>query len=191
MSVSIRNTMSMAGVNASDNRSITVDNEIKASETIAAGKSGTAGAAGVMTLGTSHGFTDADVVAVIWATGFRYNCTISSYDGTTVTVSSGAGDSLPTSGAVVVSKQQEIDLAFDGDQLQALSIGADIGIVATLEDGSTVHVAKQIEAAGAYQWDSGNGETNPVAGDSVTKAHVYAASTTAGTATILAAYDND
>lgn len=190
--ISIRNSMIGGGTTANNTRSITIDNVIQASETIAAGKAGTAGAAGVMTLGSSHGFTDADTVSVYWSTGFRYGCAVSSYDGTTITVNgaTGAGDSLPTSGAVVCAKAVEVDIAFSGSALAALSAGADIACGITLEDAGGVELAKNIAVNGAYQWDSGNGEANPVTGDSIVKANVYNKSATAGTVTILVGYDN-
>jgi hypothetical protein len=105
-----------------------VDNVLKLNGVIPAGVAGTAGAAGVMTLGSSHGFTDADVVMCTWATGRRYACTISAYDGTTVTLATGTGDELPTSGAVVVSKLLEIDLAV---------LGTNVGFIMLKSDGDT------------------------------------------------------
>lgn len=189
--ISIRNSIIAAGETVQDNTSVEVDNVINASETVTAGVAGTAGEGGVMTLSSGHGITDADTVAVIWATGYRHGCTVSSYDSASVTLTGGAGDTLPTSGAVVVSKQIEIDLAFSGSQMKALSIGADIGLIATLEDAGGVELAKQIAAGRAYQWDSDNGESNPVAEDSIILAHVYAQSATAGTAKIIVGYDND
>lgn len=189
--LSIRNSMIGGGVTANDTRSITADNVIQASESIAAGKAGTAGLAGVMTMG-SHDFTDSDIVSVYWSTGFRYGCAVSSYDGTTITVNgaTGAGDTLPTAGSVVVAKAVEIDLAFSGSASVAISIGADIICGATLEDAGGVELAKNIAANGAYQWDSGNGESNPVTGDAIIKSNIYNKSTTAGTAVLLVGYNN-
>jgi len=189
--ISIRNSIIAGGETAQDNKTITVDNIINASESIVAGDAGTAGESGVMTLASGHGITSADTVAVIWSSGFRYGCTVSSYDSTSVTLTGGAGDTLPTSGAVVVSVQQEIDLAFSGTQMKALSIGADIGIIATLEDSGGVKLAKQITSGEAYQWNESNGEVNPVTGDDIVKAHIYAQSTIEGTAKIIVGYDND
>jgi hypothetical protein len=189
--VSIRNSMSLAGTTAQDNKTLEVDNIISATEDIVAGDSGTAGESGVMTLSSGHGITDANTVAVIWALGYRYGCTVDSYGDTSVTLSGGAGDTLPTSGAVVVSVQSEIDLAFAGAQLQALSMGGDIALIIALEDVGGVELVKAIDANAAYQWNSENGETNPVDADNIIKATAYAQSTTAGTATVLAAYNND
>lgn len=186
--ISIRNSMIGGGVTVNNSRSITVDNIINASEAIAAGKAGTAGAAGVMTSAT-HGFTT-EVLSVYWATGYRYGCAISVYDTNTVTLTGGSGDTLPTSGAIVLAAAVEIDLAFTGANATAISLGADILCGITLEDAEGVELATNITANGAYQWDSGNGETNPVTGDLITKANVYNKAVTAGTATVLVGYNN-
>ena len=186
--ISIRNSMIGGGVTANSNRSITVDNIINASEAVAAGKAGTAGEAGVMT-SASHGFTS-ETISVYWATGYRYGCTIDSYDTNTVTLSGGTGDALPTSDAVVLAAPVEIDLAFTGANMTALSMGADILCGINLEDAGGVELAKNIAANGAYQYDSGCGESNPVTGDEIIKANVWNKSTTAGTAVVMVGYDN-
>lgn len=189
--ISVRNSIIAAGETFQDNKSLEVDNIINASESIVAGDAGTAGAAGVMTLASGHGITDADTVAVIWAAGYRYGCTVSSYDSTSVTLTGGAGDTLPTSGAVVVAVQQEIDLAFSGTELKALSISSDCDVIATLEDAGGVELVKSISADSAYQWNYQNGEANPVTGDDIVKAHIYAKTANSGTAKILVGYDNN
>ena len=189
--VSIRNSMSLGGETAQDNKTIEVDNVISASGAVVAGDAGTAGEAGVITLSSGHGITDADTVAVIWATGYRYGCTVSSYGATSVTLTGGAGDALPTSGAVVVSVQSEIDLAFSGTQLQALSIGGDIAMIIVLEDDDGVELVKATAANAPYQWNSENGEANPITGDAIIAVHAYAQGTTAGTTKALVAYNND
>ncbi len=189
--ITVRNSMIGGGVTVQDNRSITADNVIVASETLPVGQAGTAGADGVMTLGT-HAFTDASVVAVTWATGCRYGCACSAYDATTLTVNgaTGAGDALPTSGAVVVGLQTEIDLAFVATNMVALSVGCDQTAKVTLNDAGGIELAVDVAANGAYAWDSGNGVTNPITGDSIITAECYPKSVTAGTIQILVAYDN-
>lgn len=189
--ISIRNSILGGGLVLEDNKSLDVDNIITATESIQAGVAGTAGSAGAMTLAEGHGITDSDIVAVTWATGKRYGCTVSNSGATSITVSSGTGDTLPTSGAVVISKKTEIDLAFSGTNLSALSMGADIATMITLEDAGGVELYKAISANEAYQWNANNGETNPVTGDSIIRANVYNQGTSAGTAKILAAYNND
>ncbi|MDD5729453.1 MAG: hypothetical protein PHV59_12915, partial [Victivallales bacterium] len=179
------------GITASNTREITADNLLNASESIPVGIAATAGAAGVMTMPTGHGLQNGDKVAVSGAFGVYYNGEVSEAGANAITVSGGAGDALPVSGDVVVAKQVEIDLAFDGTQLAALSLGGDISLAITLETSATVALAKSTIGNGAYQWDSGNGETNPITGDDIVKAHVYNRGIVAGTATIMVGYDND
>jgi hypothetical protein len=189
--IAIRNSMIGGGITVNDTRNITMDNIITAQEILSAGVPGVAGLAGAMTgLPTGHGLTDADIVCVTWATGYRYNCTLSSTGANATTVADGAGDTLPTSGATVLAKQVEIDLAFAGSALAVLSISADQAAVVTLEDAGGVELVKPIAANGAYQWDSGNGESNPMTGDDIIKAHCYSKTATAGNVAILVGYNN-
>lgn len=188
---SIRNSFIGGGITAINNREITVDNLINATEAIPVGVAATAGSAGVMAMPTGHGFTDGQVVCVSGTFGAYYNGIVSSAGANAITVASGAGDALPTSGAVVVSLQVEIDLGVLGTNVGALSIGGDIALCITLEAAAAVSLAKSTAANGAYQWDSGNGETNPITGDAIVKAHCYNRGIVAGTATIMVGYDND
>ncbi len=168
-----------------------VDNVLKLNGVIPAGVAGTAGAAGVMTLGSSHGFTDADVVMCTWATGRRYACTISAYDGTTVTLATGTGDELPTSGDVVVSKLLEIDAAVLGTNVNFIMLKSDVAATFTLEDAGGIELARNVAAGAAYIWAESSGDTNPITGDSITKCHVWNETAVAGSATGLIGYDND
>ncbi|MFA6451717.1 MAG: hypothetical protein WCX65_19755, partial [bacterium] len=186
-----RNSFIGGGIQAINNRDITVDNLINATESIPVGIAATAGAAGVMTMPTGHGFTDGQVVCVSGTFGAYYNGTVSESGANLITVSGGAGDALPVSGAVVVSLQVEIDLGVLGTNVAALSMGADIALLTTLEAAASVCLAKSTIANGAYQWDSGNGETNPITGDAIVKAHCYNLGIVAGTATIMVGYNND
>ena len=188
----IKNQISGAGITIDDQRTITADNVLNAGETslIPAGIAGTAGSAGVMTVATGHGLQNSDVVAVSGAFGVYYNATISQAGTNVVTVSGGAGDALPTSGAVVISKKTPIDFSVTGANLQLISIGADTSIIATLEDADSVNLVVTAQSGGAYTRDAGNGATNPLAGDSVTVCNVYNASMIAGLVKIIIAYNN-
>jgi hypothetical protein len=191
MNISIRNSFIGGGLSLENNRDIEADNIITASESIPAGIEATAAAAGEMVMPTGHGLVNGDVVCVSGAFGAYYNGVVSLAGANTITVTGGAGDALPVSGDVIVSIQVEIDLAFSGTQLAALSVGGDIPLEITLETSGAVALAKSTEAGGAYQWDSGNGEANSVTGDAIIKAHVYNRGIESGTATIMAGYDND
>lgn len=180
----------IAGTTYSYSNTISVDNVLTGTGAVVAGEAGIAGADGIMTMGT-HGFTDADIVCVTWAAGRRYNCAISTYDGTTITVTSGAGDTLPTEGAVVVSKQKEIDIAVDGSDAQFVMVASSAAATVTLETSGAVELVKDLVANEAFVWTNGVDGTNPITGDSITKAHCYASAATAGTITINIGYNND
>ena len=195
LTIGIQNSMVVSGIVINDVRSVAADNMINATEDIPVGIAGTAGAAGAMTVAAGHGYTTGtEVVCVSWldagAVKYRYGCTITVSPETVITCAGGTGDTLPTSGAVVICKKTEINLAFLGTDLKALSIGADIALVATVEDAGGVELAVSTSAKGAYSWDSGNGAPNPVTGDSIILANVYNRGITAGTVGIIAAYDN-
>lgn len=176
--------------NISATLSETVDNVLKGTGTISAGIAGTAGEAGVMTLATGHGLTLSDVVMCKWSTGRRYNCTISLVNGDAVTLATGAGDTLPTAGAVVVSKQLEIDAAVTGANVEFIMLQTDVAATFTLEDAGGVELARNIAAGAFYLWTYSSGDTNPITGDDIIKCHVYNAGTTAGNAVIIIGYIN-
>ena len=190
--ISINNGMTGAGVVSQDIRNITVDNILNISESIAAGQSGTINGSYVVTLASGHGILDTDTVGVYWDGGYRYGVDVTAVDTTTITLDNTTGDgtALPVTGTVYISIVTELDLAFSGNAMAAFSLGGNIGLFFTIEDGASVHAARETAASASYQWDSGNAETNPVAGDSVTKINVYNQSTTAGTITGLIGYDN-
>ena len=189
-SFSIRNSFIGGGVKVDHVRTIPADNLIYATEDIPAGVAGTAGNAGVMTLAEGHGFVDNDVVCVSGTFGSYYNGVVSSAGATSITVSSGAGDSLPTAGAVVICKKTELDIVFSGSDAVVIFLGGPVALTSTLEDAGGVELVRETSAGGAYQWDLDNGDANPVTGDSIIKAHVYNRGTVASTVSIMVGYNN-
>jgi hypothetical protein len=187
----IKKSIGGGGITVTDNRDVTADNIIIGSEPIPAGVAGTGAAASAITMPTGHGFTDGQVVCVSGTFGAYYNGTISLSGQNTITVTGGAGDTLPTSGAVVVSLQVEIDMGFLGTNMAVISVGGDIALETTLETSGAVQLVKATAANASYQWDSGSGDVNPITGDAIVKAHVYNRGVAAGTITILVGYDND
>ena len=186
----VKNVFIGGGIRLENTREFTADNIINATEDVSAGIAGTAGASGVMTVAGGHGYTDGQKVCVFGAFGVNYGGTVSESGSTSFKVSGGAGDTLPTSGAVVISHQIELDIVFSGSNAKALFIGGDVALACTLEDVGGVELYKTFSANGAYQWDSGNEPTCPVDGDSIILAHVYNKGLTAGTVTIMVGYDN-
>lgn len=188
--ITIRTTVEIEGRNVSSVGTETVNNVLSGSGTLLAGIAATAGSAGVMTLAEGHGLTDADVVMVTWAAGRRYNCTLSSTGSTSTTVGSGAGDSLPTVGAVVIAKQLEIDAAVLGTNVDFLMLKSDVDALITLETDAAVQLVKDIEAGDTFIWRESSQEANPITGDAITKAHCYSKGVVAGNIAIEIGYDN-
>ena len=187
----IRGQLIGAGITVNDNRDINVDNSINGSDTIPAGATGVAGAEGSIDLLAGHGITAGDFVCVSGVFGENYNAEVLTAGATGISVVAGDGDALPASGSVIVSKQSEIDLGVLGTNAALLSISGDVPLLTTLETSDSVALAKTTIAGGAYRWDSGCGEANPVTGDSIVKAHVYNLGTVAGAVRIMVGYDND
>jgi len=192
MKLNIENYSQIGATTLRSSRVLTVDNAIELSEDIPAGVAGVAGAAGVMTLAEGHGITDADTVSVSWASGERHDCAVSAYDSTTITVNgaTGAGNTLPTSGAVTVSVKTVIQASVNADNLAGMGFSADISAIASVHDGSGELISPSFEANSGFNWDSDGGETNPLAGEAPTLINVYNKGTTAGTFQGFYAYDN-
>ena len=123
-----------------------------------------------------HGITTGAKVDVYWDGGSRYDVTVGTVSGTSVPIDLGAGDNLPiATTAVTVQVREEQDFPFAGDDMAALSISAG-GANATvlfLDGSDAVLLAIELDSTTTiYTWDSGNGATNPLAGDTVAKVTV-------------------
>ena len=186
----IKNLTQVNGKNLADNRTITTDDIGDYTEPLVAGKSGTIDGSAVVTLAEGHGYTDASILACSWSTGRRYNCTVTAYDSTSVTLATGAGDTLPTSGTVTLAAKVEIACPVNGTKLDYLFIGSDVNAVITLEDAEGVELAIDVGAGAAYSWSSDLGTTNPVTGDTITDAHCFNKGLVVGNIQILYGFDN-
>ena len=190
----IQNITRVNGKNVTDYKTLNPEAILDDGKTLPAGQAGTAGLAGVMTLQAGHGLTTQSVVAVSWLESGvqkrRYNCSITHTETDSVTVATGAGDTLPTSGAVIVSSRVQLNMSFDGSDLEYLFLGSDVPAVMTLETAVAVQLVADIGGGDAYQWRSGCG-TNPVDGDDIVACNCYSLGVVAGSAEAVAAYDND
>lgn len=150
--------------------------------TLAAGLAG-AITTGVVTLAGGHGLTDADKVDVHWAGGARDGCTIASYDGTSITLTGGNGDALPTGAtAVVVQEPLEVDTDFDGD-LASIIAGSAAQRATFVFYADTDRVYGVTVAAGeGFQWVEDLHGANPLAEHTITHVTVSNGTTAAGSA---------
>lgn len=165
--------LTAAGVDINVNFTRTADAGIEPlSTSVAAGKTVTdwvktdANTAGCNLPG-GHGYTDGKMTA-FWEGGCRYDV-----DGTIVTnaltLDGGAGDDFPANGTtVVVCKQTEHALTFDGDNLVVLGIAATKRSIVIFKDsGPAVLAAVEIAAGEAWSWLADTGAANPLTGNAV------------------------
>jgi len=153
--------------------SFTGDQEIVTDAALQAGFAGTITDTNEVTA-VGHNITDLDTAAVYWvASGVqkcRYGCACSVAT-SVITLSSGAGDALPTDVTtdVTISKEVEVNLDVDGDDIQLLGMQASqVAHVHFQEEAGTGILAVLLAADVAYSWRS-DAATNPLTGDAVGK----------------------
>lgn len=193
----ITSTLTIGGVTKSATISRTADAMVQHEITLTAGDAGTLTTrtdndTGVITLG-AHTITDADTVDVYWDGGVRYGMTVTAYDGTTITVDSGAGDNLPTEDdAVVVGVRQTVNSDFDGDNAQLVALVSTYRAhAAFIDSGSATLKAVELPTSDEpWYWAADNGHTNPLTGNAVDTIEVSSGSTSGGTLYIWALYDS-
>ncbi len=170
--------------------------------TLAAGVDGTlstrsSNTAGVLTLGAGHGLTDADTIDVHWtdADGLHcvaYDCTISTYDSTTVTFTGASGVVLPAQDyAIVAGERITIDSDWSGDLLELIGMSADQDWHAEFQENDADSLlALTMDAGEPVAWLADQGITNPWAGDAVGKIVISNGSIVAASVQIGGLYDS-
>lgn len=190
MTATIQKTNSLGGVSFGQQTSIAPVSEIPTGHnaTIPAAKAGTLTTrtddnTGVITLTANGGVAiiSTDVVDVYWAGGSRRSM-VATVAALALSIEGGVGDVLPADEtAVTVMTQQEREIRFDGDNLQVL-LGtgeAKCTIILTGDDDVEDFSILLPNANQVYDWYTGNGVTNPVAGDTITKCYVTHGDSTA------------
>ena len=147
-----------------------------------------------------HGITTGQNVDVFWSGGVQYDVTVGTVSGTSVPISGGSGDVLPSSStAVVVSPRVTFNCAIDGDELSLLSMQqffADQTIttkthIQFLDSGSAEIAEIDVDALTPRVYDITGGDSNPFTGNPITSAVVSNGSTTgAGTFKLLWVQDS-
>lgn len=164
--------------------------------TLPAGKAGTLGTrtddnTGVITLSAGHGLVTGNVVDVYWTGGIRYGMALT-VDGNEATVDGGAGEALPAQGtAVVVGKQIEINVDFDGDDLEMLVACSDKRAHVDFQDSASASLLPlELLAEEAYQWSKNSGHLRPITGNEVDKCLASCGTTADAALQIAAIHDN-
>ncbi len=131
---------------------------------------------GVVTAEAEHGITDSDAVDVYWegdSPGVRYGMDVTIVDGNDISINLGAGDVLPAlNSAVTIVKQVLIVIPdFDGDQTKFLAMHCSRrGHVDLQQVSGTSIEASKLGPTAPYVWVDGGGASNPLAGNTVSKA---------------------
>jgi len=124
---------------------------------------------GILTVGSGHGITDADTVAVFFAGGRQVAVDVTATTATTISIDLGVGDDLPVVTTPIVVSVIEIHaLAIVGNDLTVLHIDSSTRAYAEFFNGATSHASYNLVAKEGYVWYDGSLHTNPIAGDVIT-----------------------
>ena len=188
----VKTQISVLGMLIDSSRSVSASGNASQRVDLPAGQEGTI-ADGTVTLSEGHGIETADVVDVYWGTdSLRTDCTVGTVDGNDVPLTGGSGDALPTSGTVIVAPQVAIDLDFVGNLVELLAMTCASRCRLDLRDSISASLLdKNLPAGGAYVWDSGSADANPLAGVTVAEAVASNGATTAAELIVAILYDSD
>lgn len=159
---------------------------------------------GVITA-AGHALIVGDKVDVYWDGGLRYGMTVSAVAGNDITVGTlageiGAGDAFPVQAtAVVITKQVDIVLALDGDNISLIAFSLEFtqtsetskGHIDLQDSGDLTIEEIDLTANQAIVYDIDGGAANVFTGNPITNAHASnGSSSNAATLKIVAAVDS-
>lgn len=176
----ISNRLSLDGISYVETADVECDGTQRKECAKAAAKTGqlttrTDNDTGVITATTGHGIVNGRL-DVYWDGGHRRGMTVTVATDA-LSVDLGAGDNLPTNLTnVTLSQPQEEEFLVTGDNVQAIGAKASrrgIIVFAESDDTEILAIVDNFDATagGGYQWFTGNGITNPLAGADVAKVY--------------------
>lgn len=183
-------TITFPGSTIRSTNEYTGDAALPRSVDLPAGKPGTAGGAGVMTLGAGHGIVTSNTVDIYWDDGLRYGCTVDADDSTTITVSGGTGDVLPTTGDMIACLIVTIDIDFVANNIKIIAAACGQRTSLRFNDSGGVELALEILADGSWDWGTGMGTPNPMLDDTIVDATASNGSETAAILQIDVLFDS-
>lgn len=167
---------------------------VSVSAALPAGKAGTLSTRtnhteGTCTLAAEHGITTAAIVDLYWATGKRRGVTVGTVSGTSVPITGGAGDNLPTqTTAIVMSVQVPVAIAFSSSLIKLMLLSCDqrasLDFFDAAVDGSSV-LSSPIdlpEAGAGFGWADNSGVATPFNGSQVLRGNASNGSSTTAAA---------
>ena len=135
---------------------------------IPAAKAGTI-ASSILTLSTGHGINTGDRIDVYWGTGKHIGCLVGTVSGNSVPISAGAGDALPTGGAIISCMVPIVKpfavLAVNMNVILLSCASATEAVAAFADVTPTAKGTLSITPSGSYVWYRDSGLTNPVSAD--------------------------
>lgn len=197
MSMEITHNVTVGGRTITESATLEANTALVVEDSIPAAKAGTLSAKTDADTGTAtmtdvgHGVATSDIVDVYWDGGARRGMTVGSVSGTSVPLDGGSGDDLPAATtAITVAVRVVYEFNVVGDDIVGLAIGGDARCTVILAGADDAEdFARVLDASRAYSWHDGRGETNPVAGDTVTQIFVTQASTSAAVVRVAAIHD--
>lgn len=176
-SFTITKNLQAGGKTVAERQTIAAGQGILRVESVPAAKAGTLSTrtdntTGTLTLGASHGVTTGARIDLYWTGGKRRGVTVGTVSGTSVPISGGTGDNLPSQASTIqAAVAQEYAMGCDGDTVVVIFAGSEARGTIVIADGSGVelhHINLAMDGQ-AYDWNENNGVTNPLAGDTVAK----------------------
>lgn len=151
---------------------------------------------GTLTMAASHGITTGQRLDLYWnisgTKGHRRGMTVGTVSVNEVPIDGGAGDDLPADeSAITACVPSEEEFLVTGNNVQFIAAKSSRRGIIVFADASSVELAAvttdlEGSTGGGYQWYTGNGVTNPLSGDTVTKVF-FSNGDSAGTNAMVAA----
>ena len=180
MNGSVTKTYNIAGVTITEQSTPLSDSSQHAvNPTLAVAQNGSFGSrsnntVGTLTLSANHGITTGQRIDLFWSTGVRYGITAGTVSGTSVPISGGDGDNLPANGTTIKAGiVSNLSFPLVGDNLTLLALRSTAEAQFTFNNGTADVASFHFSAGIAYDWYTGQGRTNPLAGlNDITRLYV-------------------
>jgi len=152
---------------------------------------------GTLTMASgSHGITTSSRLDIYWdagtgmGSGCAYGATVGTVSGTSVPFATANGDILPAATTAIIAKVPETEsVVVTGNNVTGIGVSTTYAGTIIVAAGATNTMVKRFTTAGAYNWNSTTGGTNPLAGASITQIWMSHASTAASSMSAALQYN--
>jgi hypothetical protein len=206
VSMSVNNQAAYGNQTIAENRTLTAEGQGGRSVSVPAAKAGdlttrTDNETGTLTMDSGHGITTGAVIDLFWTNtdgskGMRREITVGTVSSNSVPIgadNSGSGDNLPPLNTEITAMVpvEEVMPSPAANSYVFFGCSAPCPAHISVQDADSVLLTKVFPKAtgGAYQWNSQNGETNPMAGETATKLKLSHGEISAQTIQVLFLFD--